>query len=288
MLGCMLVLLVGVAGTAGGEVNKRISVTVKRYAYRVAPNAAPQLQVDTYTLSCNPQGGTLPFANRICADIRAHPVATLSPPAARRTCSGPPAVLPPATTVRVVPWGTVVRAAGGGHVATFGASRPPACNWPGDWSARLYSAAASGDTRTLAEVEKTLGCAEDPALLAMPPPRTLIYRCMGWPLSEATANRTTLLLGRFPWLAPQMRRTVFDMFGGVPPVSTRIIDYDSRYDRRVVVIFEYADEIDCLTCGAAPTALADDTTAKVFRVNYDPETRRGLVTRLCETIAACR
>ena len=41
-------------------------------------------------------------------------------------------------------------------------------------------------------------------------------------------------------------------------------------------------------CANDPTALADATTARVFRVNYDPETRRGLVTRLCETIAACR
>ena len=85
-----------------------------------------------------------------------------------------------------------------------------------------------------------------------------------------------------------MRRTVLDMFGGVPPVSTRIIDYDSRYDRRVVVLFEFAGSIDCVMCANDPTALADATTARVFRVNYDPETRHGLVTRLCETIAACR
>src|SRR4029078_9091949 len=125
------------------------------------------------------------------------PAATLSPPAARPTCVGTTPALPRATTVRVVPWGTVGHAARGGHVATFGAARPPACSWPGDWSARLYSAAASGDTRTLAATEKTLGCAEDPALLAIPPPWALIQRCMGWPLWDATANRKTQLLGRF-------------------------------------------------------------------------------------------
>jgi hypothetical protein len=288
VLGCALVLLAGAAGTAGGENSRRVSVTVKRYAYRVAPNAAPQLQVTAYTLSCDPPAGTLPFARRICADIRAHPVATLSPPAARETCSGAPPELPHPATVRVVPWGTVVRAAAAGKVATFGHPRPPACHWPGDWSARLYSAAASGDPRAVRAVERTLGCAEDPALLAVPPPWTLIYRCMGWPLRDASTNGTTLLLGRYPWLAPSMRRTVVDMFGGIPPVSTRLIDYDTRYDRRVIALFEFAGDVDCLTCGDDPTALADDTTARVFRVSYDPATRRGLVTRLCETVRACR
>jgi hypothetical protein len=184
--------------------------------------------------------------------------------------------------------GVVVRAAAGGKVSTFGSTRPSTCSWPGDWSARLYAAAADRDAQALSEAERTLGCAEDPALLAVPPPWRLIYRCLGLPVADATANRTTQLLARYPWLAPGMRRAMIDLFGGVPPVSTRLIDFDSRYDRRVVVLFEFAGEVDCLTCGDDPTALADATTAKVFRVSYDPGTHRGLVSRLCETIAACR
>ena len=108
---------------------------------------------------------------------------------------------------------------------------------------------------------------------------------MGWRQSEATTNQTTLLLGRNPWLISSMRRTVTDLFGGAPPIATRLISHDSRYDQRIVVLFEFADVIDCVTCGDDPTALADPTTAKVFRMSYDRETRRGLVTRLCPTLA---
>src|SRR5262249_60262144 len=108
-------------------------------------------------------------------------------------------------------------------------------------------------------------CAEDPGLVARPTPWSLVYRWMGWPVSEASTNRTTLLLGRFPWLAPSMRRTVLDLFGGLAPIATRLIDYDSRYDQRIVVLFEFADAVDCLTCSDDPTALADPTSARVFR-----------------------
>src|SRR5262245_22237886 len=69
----LLVLLAGFGGSGGAD---RVSVVVTSGAM-------------TYTLRCAPASGTLPFAVRLCADIRAHPVAMLTPPTARSSCSAP-------------------------------------------------------------------------------------------------------------------------------------------------------------------------------------------------------
>ena len=81
----LLVLLAGFGGSGrpGG-----VSVTVAVHSWKVAPGGKATRHVDRYTLTCDPPAGTLPFAARICADIRAHPLATLAPPAARTLCIG--------------------------------------------------------------------------------------------------------------------------------------------------------------------------------------------------------
>jgi hypothetical protein len=286
----LIVLVLALAAVLGGTARAGgVEVTVKRYAYVLEPGAEPRLRVDTYTLTCDPARGTLPYARRICADIRAHPFATLSPPPSRPSCIGPPPPVPRPSDVRkVVPWGVVVRAVAAGKVASFGSAHPIPCAWPGESGTRLYAAAIDRDPRALRASEAALRCFEDPALLAEPPPWTLIYRCMHEPVRIASGFETARVFASNPWLAPAMRRTVVDLFGGVPPISTRLIGFNTRYDRRVVVLYVFADDVDCVTCGDDPTALADDTTATVFRVSYDPATRRGLVTRLCETVRACR
>jgi hypothetical protein len=289
-LSALVALLAGLGGAgagAGAAGGRGVSVTIRLSSWKVVPGARTTTRVDTFTLSCNPPRGTLPFAARLCRDIRAHPTATLTPPTARTVCSGVP-VHPNPNVAATVPYALRVKTVVGGTATVFGDDRPQECDWPVGWATGLYWAAVERDSRRLAATEAKLGCLEDPALLATPTPWTLVYRCMGWPPSQASTNRTTLLLGRFPWLAPSMRRTVADMFGGVSPIATKLIDYDSRYDQRIVVLFEFAGVVDCVTCSDDPTALADPTVARVFRVSYDRETRRGLVTRLCETLTACR
>ena len=256
------VALAGFGGGAG-PADRGVSLTVSGAGSRL-------------TLGCAPAHGSIPFAARLCADVRAHPMAMLGPAAPRAECRG-----------RGGTGHVEVRVVAGGIRTTFGGPPARPCAWPLSGSLELYAAAAARDGRRLAAAEQNLGCLEDPALLVQPTPWTLVYDCMGWPRSEAETNDTTLLLERYPWLATRMRRAVFDFFGGVHPISARLIDYDRRVDQRIVVIYEFARSVDCLTCSDDPTALAS-TTGRVFRVSYDRETRRGLVTRLCDTVKACR
>jgi hypothetical protein len=279
-------LLVLLAGFGGSGRSGGVSVIVTVHSWKVALGGKATRKVDRYTLTCDPPAGTLPFAARICADIRAHPLATVAPPVARTFCGG--AVAPSPRVPGTFPYGIEVKAVVDGRKSVFGDDRPRECDWPVGWAAGLYRAAVANDARALAASEARLGCLEDPALLAQPTPWTLVYRCMGWPQSEAATNQTTLLLGRNPWLIRSMRRTVTDLFGGTHPIATRLISRDTRYDQRIVVLFEFADAVDCVTCGDDPAALADPTIAKVFRISYDRETRRGLVTKLCPTLSACR
>ena len=261
-------------------------MTVKRVVLESARGRPATQHVQTFTLACDPPRGTLPFAARLCADIAAHPLALLTPPAARGTCIGPPA-LEPGWTGSVVS-NVEVTTVAGGTTDRFDLGHEPAeCRWPTGLSASLYAAAAARDAKALRAREAKLGCLEDPVLLIEPTPWPLVHRCMGWPVSDASTNATTLLLARYPWLASKLRQTLTELFGGTHPSLVRLVEYDRRTDQRIVAILEFPGIVDCLTCGDDPTALAT-TTGRVVRVSYDRETRVGLVTRFCDTITACR
>ena len=104
-----------------------------------------------YTLRCDPPGGSLPFAPRLCAEIHRHPVAMLDPGKARSTCLG---TLRMGVSVSVRVAGTTQRR------SVFGGQ--PFCDWPGGVALAIYYAAAEHDLRTVDRAARRLGCAEDP------------------------------------------------------------------------------------------------------------------------------
>ena len=125
----------------------------------------PKRHLTRYTLGCRPTAGTLPSADRVCADIARHPVAMLDPPRARTTCS------PPAGSSEL----NVVADAHGSRT-TFGGV--PDCDWPGGVGLAVYYAAIKRDARALGLIERRLHCDEDPKLLATPTPWPRVTACL--------------------------------------------------------------------------------------------------------------
>jgi hypothetical protein len=127
-------------------------------------------RMQSFTLTCNPRGGSLPFAARICEDIKLHPKAMVDPPTPgpppdkRSSCSGGP-FMPQVS----------VRARRNGRIRTFSGS--PGCDWPGGQAIAVYFDAAEGDARDLPRSELELRCDEDPTLFTVPTPLASVAAC---------------------------------------------------------------------------------------------------------------
>jgi hypothetical protein len=152
-------LLAGVGGASLAARTESISVRI-----RVTTYAATVRHVQSFSLSCNPTGGSLPLAGRVCRDISLHPRAMLSPPKPRWTCAGPAGS--PTLTVTT---------SSRGATRTFGGE--PGCDWPVGPTVEAYWAAIQHDEKELGRVETTLRCEEDPALLARPTPLASAVAC---------------------------------------------------------------------------------------------------------------
>jgi hypothetical protein len=137
----------------------------------------------TFSLRCDPAGGTLPFAPRVCRDIAAHPQAMLAPTRARSLCVGGPNM--PGLTVTL-----------DGHASLNGS---PFCNWPGGTALGIYWAASRHDAAMLARVEPRLRCDDDPALLVKPTPWASVAACVHGRWTPRT-ERLIRIAGRVPAL----------------------------------------------------------------------------------------
>jgi hypothetical protein len=155
-------LFVGCSATSDEESKRQVSLTIRLTEYTGGLPARPHTR--SFSLTCDPPGGTLSFAARVCRDIRLHPRAMLRPPRRRSLCGGSP-------------WSpklTVVASANGKKTTLSGI---PFCDWPGGAALGLYWAAARHDERTIALAEPRLRCDEDPVLLAQPTPFASASAC---------------------------------------------------------------------------------------------------------------
>jgi len=162
----------------------------------------------SFTLTCNPVGGTLPLAQRICLDIKSHTNAMLDPPKPgppRETivCGGGPSM--PFVSVRATRHGTT---------RTFSGS--PNCDWPGSQALAVYFAAASNDTSSLPMSELELRCDEDPILLAVPTPLASVVACRHG-LWTRHAEKLIRIAARAPRLVPFQAATLFPHDVGALP-----------------------------------------------------------------------
>lgn len=152
------------AGCGGGGSKAAISVKVTVQSYFFGKEHSPKRQTRSYSLTCDPVGGTLPYAGRICADIARHPQPMLDPLPARTVCLGGP--FRPRVTVT-----------GRRNEKTTTFSVEPDCTWPGGVGAAVYFVAASHELGYLGPAERRLRCEDDPALLVTPTPWVSVEAC---------------------------------------------------------------------------------------------------------------
>jgi hypothetical protein len=156
----LLVLLTGLGSTGHASRLESVSVRIRLTTYQSTAR-----HVRSFTLACNPTGGSLPLGADVCRDVNLHPTAMLNPPKPRWTCAGPAGG--PTLTVT-----TSTR----GATHSFGGE--PGCDWPVGPTLEVYWAAIQHDEKALARVEPTLRCEEDPMLLARPTPRASAVACV--------------------------------------------------------------------------------------------------------------
>jgi len=166
------------AGCGGSGSKAAISVKVIVQSYFFGKEHSPKRETRSYSLTCDPVGGTLPYAARICRDIARHLQPLLDPLAARYGCSGGPNMAVVTVTART-----------NGHTTTF--SGNPDCTWPGGVGLAVYFAAAGHEARYLAPTERRLRCDDDPALLVTPRPEVSVFACTHnlWTLRTAELIR---------------------------------------------------------------------------------------------------
>jgi hypothetical protein len=163
-VGCAMLLTgLGFSGTSRAAPRERISVRIKMTTY-----LATIRHLRSFTLTCNPTGGTLPRAERICRDIGLHPQAMVDPPTPgppRKSivCAGGP-FMPELS----------VTATANGTTRTFAGS--PGCTWPGDQAIAVYYDAAVKDAY-LSRSESELRCDEDSVLFELPTPLASVVAC---------------------------------------------------------------------------------------------------------------
>lgn len=153
------------AGCGGARAKSAISVQIKvTSTFFGESQVYSKPHTRSYTLSCRPTGGTLPFAARVCADIVRHPQPMLDPLPARTSCLGSPNMAEVTVTARYA-----------GKTAT--STDSPDCEWPGGLGAAIYFDAVLRNRRYLALTEPRLRCEEDRALLVEPTPFVSVEAC---------------------------------------------------------------------------------------------------------------
>jgi len=192
------VALGGGCGSARTQSRIQLSLTVTHYTF--AQGKKPHKMTARYTLGCEPLSGTLPFAQRVCADIAAHRQAMLVPRTPRSVCGGSPFM----PTVDV----SVTRGGGGGF------SGSPGCGWPGGTPIAIYYAASTNDRKTLIREEPLLRCEDDPLLAATPTPWASVVACTRG-LWTAAAERDIRRAESVPQLASLDPGTLFPPDPGV-------------------------------------------------------------------------
>jgi hypothetical protein len=163
---------------------------------RVTTHPATVRKEQSFSLTCNPTGGTLPFAARACRDISLHPKAMLDPP--RRSPGGKSSVCSGSEFMPVLS----VTATANGTTRRF--TGTPGCSWPGDQAVSVYFDAAQNNKKDLPRSEALLRCDEDPVLFAVPTPLASVVACthgLWTPRSEQLirlAEQTPALAGLQP------------------------------------------------------------------------------------------
>jgi hypothetical protein len=184
----LVALLAGFGVARGSEVPANVNVQLTVTTYDPWPTVD---QIQTFTLTCDPVGGTMPLADRMCNDIEQHPAAMLAPRQVgpQILCGG----IPNAPTVSV-------SATANGVTNVFG----PSCDNPGGVAASIYWAAARNDEQSLDELEPQLVCDEDPGLYRQPTFPS-IFACLGglWTDHAAQAIRTAETTSQIAKLAPR-------------------------------------------------------------------------------------
>ena len=208
----LLVTLTLTVVGCGGSSNKAVSNTPVVVHVRIRwfdgdRDNKPVYLTKSFTLTCDPTGGTLPFAAQVCDAIAAHRRAMLDLPRSRSFCSGAfggPNLAIVATT--------------GTRTVRFGGQ--PFCDWPGGTALGIYWAASQHDLRTLVKVEPRLRCDTDPRLLAMPTPWASVSACIHglWTArSEHLIAEATLAAG-----LPAGARALFPRDRGALPCAIPI------------------------------------------------------------------
>ena len=154
LCGLALLIAFGCGGRASSQARRhvRVRIDVLTTSFR----NPDQQRKSIFVLTCDPTGGTLPFASRVCADIARHPTAMLHPGAPRSFCS-------PNVTDQVAIATTV-----DGRTSTEPLD-VPGCNWPGSARLGVYLAAALRQRGQLLLWERRLRCDEPPFVGPSPP-----------------------------------------------------------------------------------------------------------------------
>ena len=166
----LLVLLAGFGGASEAARRGVISVHIRLVTY-----PSEVRHVRSFSLRCNPTGGSLPFAARVCRDIRLHPKAMLDPPHRTRpggqssTCSGGP-FMPEVS----------VTATANGAARRFDGS--PDCSWPGGQAVGVYFDAALKRHDPPCEKRVTASLRRRPGAVHGPDTACKRVRLHSWPL----------------------------------------------------------------------------------------------------------
>jgi hypothetical protein len=125
----MLAALLAVVGSAADRAlagqSSAITVSIEIKV------SAPRARVQRYLLGCDPTGGTLPSAARVCALIAAHPAVMLRPRSSNTLCYDPARA--PVVSVRATWRGRTTRFSG-----------EPGCGWPALSALTVYYNASIG------------------------------------------------------------------------------------------------------------------------------------------------
>jgi hypothetical protein len=148
----------------GASSHGRVSLTIKLTEYKQGVLPA-QAETQSFSLTCNPLGGTLPFAATVCRDIWLHPLAMLHPSRRHSVCLGSP-------------WSPELTVRGSAEGKQITLSGIPFCEWPGGTALGLYWSATQKNQQTIASAESRLRCDEDPVLLAQPTPLASVNACV--------------------------------------------------------------------------------------------------------------
>lgn len=156
MISILRVVLAGVVAagaTASGlsaAAPPKVSIQIEVKTYD-RTQASPAAKTQSFTLTCNPTGGTLPLASAVCADIGRYPAAMLDPAPNRWQCLGE--ILGPSLKIRATANGKTVRYGG-----------EPFCDLPSGTAVGVFWEASQNNNPELTKTSARLRCGEPPVI----------------------------------------------------------------------------------------------------------------------------